>query len=209
MSSIPLATPYTMIVAGQTGSGKTTFIYRLLTEGKEIHSTPFTRFVYVYSMSQPIFDKFSEAIPQLELYQGLPPDLEFNGDPAILILDDQMLEMRNDQRLAQYFTRMRHLNLSTIFVTQNFYFNSKYATTVSRNAQYVVLFPNVRDRSMMGTLGRQIFPEKPKFLISAFDDATKEPYGYLFLDMKPETDARLRVRSKISSSESPVIYRPS
>lgn len=206
---IPLITPYTMIVAGQTGCGKTSFVYRLLTEQNQLNDRPFARIIYVYSMKQPIFSKLADAISNIELYQGLPPDLEFNGDSTVLVLDDQMLELQNDERLAQYFTRMRHTNLTTIFITQNFYFSSKYATTVTRNAQYMVLFPNLRDRSMIGTLGRQIYPEKPKFLLSAFDDATKEPFGYLFLDLKPETDAKLRIRTKVFPGETDVIYRPS
>lgn len=32
---------------------------------------------------------------------------------------------------------------------------------------------------------------------NAYEDATKEPYGYLLIDLRPETDDRYRIRTKI------------
>jgi hypothetical protein len=208
MAMLPLQPPYTMIVSGQTGSGKTQFVAQMLRKQSHMHAIPFERILLVYSMEQPLYDELFEQVPNLELLTSLPTDLELNGAPTLLILDDLMLEMQDDQRLARLFTRMRHNNLSTIFITQNLYFQSRYATTVTRNAQYLVLFPNLRDASIIATLGRQIFPKHPKFLLSAFEDATSVPFGYLFIDLKSASDPKLRVRSKIFSEEELTVYRP-
>ena len=190
--------PFTMVVSGQTGCGKTHFIGKLLE-----HNTNFSRIIFAYTMFQPIYKKFLR-IPCLELHEGFPEDLELDGTPTLLILDDMMME--NDKLLAKFFTRMRHANLSTIFVMQNFYFDSKYMRTVTRNAHYLVLFSNPRDMSMINCLGRQMFPEKSKFLPDAFRQATEKPFGYLFLDCKP--NSKYRVKEGVFPDEEQFIYKP-
>ena len=153
-------------------------------------------------MFQPIYKEIMKS-RKVEFIEGFP-DFEPSGEPTLLILDDLMLE--GDKRLAIYFTRMRHANLSTIFVTQNFYHNSSHMRTVTRNAHYLVLFSNPRDVGMIGTIGHQMFPDKPKFIIDAFRKACTKPYGYLFLDCKP--NAQYRVKEGIFPDENTFVYLP-
>ncbi|MEM7402336.1 MAG: ATP-binding protein [Pseudomonadota bacterium] len=119
-----------MIVSGQTGCGKTYFIHKLLQ-----HYNDFDRVILCCSMFQSIYKDVMQ-IQNVELHEGFPDEIDTKGQKTLLILDDLMFE--NDKRLATFFTRMRHANLSTIFVTQNFYFPSKYMRTVTRNAHYLV-----------------------------------------------------------------------
>jgi hypothetical protein len=65
------------------------------------------------------------------------------------------------------------------------------------NMPYLVLFKNPRDAGQVATLARQMYPGKSKFVLEAFDDATKKPYGYLFVDLKPDTDDAHRIRTNI------------
>ena len=76
------------------------------------------------------------------------------------------------------------------------------------NAHYIVLSKNPTDATQVVTLGRQMYPGKSKFLIEAFKDATQKPYGYLFLDMKPETEEIYRVRTNIFPDERQYVYLP-
>ena len=43
-------------------------------------------------------------------------------------------------------------------------------------------------------------PEKYKFLLRGFEDATKLPRPYLLLDMRLETDDKLCVRARINKN---------
>jgi hypothetical protein len=65
------------------------------------------------------------------------------------------------------------------------------------NTDYLVLFKNPRDANQVATLARQMYPKKSKFVLEAFEDATKQPYGYLFVDLKPETDERYRIQTSV------------
>jgi hypothetical protein len=64
----------------------------------------------------------------------------------------------------------------------------------------MVLFKNPRDVTQVENLSRQIiqmYPGRSKFLVEAFKDATAKPYGYLLIDLKPDTDEKFRVRANI------------
>ncbi|GFW42591.1 DUF4817 domain-containing protein [Trichonephila clavipes] len=66
---------------------------------------------------------------------------------------------------------------------------------ISLNAHYLVLFKNRRDQSQITHLGRQLYPRKVKFFQECYADATSKQYGYLLIDLKPETDESLRVHT--------------
>lgn len=208
---IKLNPPYTMVVSGMTGCGKTHFVSRLVRQQAEMHEKPFEKIIWAYSMMQPVYREMSS---QVEFVEGFPSDFfeilekQQNQLNTLLILDDLMFDLDNDTRIAKLFTMMRHQHVSTIFIVQNFFAQSKCLRTVTRNSQYIVLFPNLRDVGMIATLGRQMFPDKKNFLQSAFADATATRYGYLFVDLKPETDRKLVVRTKIFPGEVGIVYQP-
>jgi len=52
-----------------------------------------------------------------------------------------------------------------------------------------------------------MYPNNTKFLNWAFKDATKAPFTYLFLDLRPDTDESIRVRANILG-EYQIVYIP-
>ena len=88
-----------------------------------------------------------------------------------------------------------HRNLSVVTLNQNLFFGKD--PTQRRNCHYLVLFNNLVDRQPIETLGRQMYPTRRNFLLQKFDDATKEPYSYLVVDLKPATPDYLRLRTDV------------
>lgn len=213
---LKLETPYTMVVAGQTGCGKTEFVAKLIRNQSLMHDPPFDRIIIAYGMMQRVYLDLQDTIPNLQLsdgfpndyYQSIKSDHNFPTENTLLVLDDLMMELATDNRLPELFTRMRHKKLSTILMVQNLFFRSRHMTTVTRNSQYMVIYPNPRDMSMINTLSRQMFPHKKEFLSKAFEQATKNAYGYLFIDIKPGADERFRLRQDIFPGETCIVYRP-
>jgi molybdopterin-guanine dinucleotide biosynthesis protein len=210
-----LVTPYTMVVSGQTGSGKTHFVAELIKHQEEMHDVKFDKIILAFSMIQPIYLNLKLKHDNITLVEGFPTEAleeimeKSENENTLIVLDDLMVELENDKRIAALFTKMRHKNVSTIFLVQNLYFNSKYMRTVTRNSHYMAIFENPRDAGMINTLGRQVFPTNGKFLPDAFRQATIKPYGYLFLDLKPGSDKRLRVREGVLPGEQTFVYLPS
>ena len=112
-----------------------------------------------------------------------------------------MDEGADSKDFSQLFTRGTHDNMSVIFLSQNLFHPKQ--RNISLNSDYMIIFKNVRDKSQFTNLAKQFMPNDVKFLKWAFEDATRVPHSYLFLDMKPDTDEKLRIRSNILSNQLP------
>ncbi|KAK3719577.1 hypothetical protein QZH41_006799 [Actinostola sp. cb2023] len=113
------------------------------------------------------------------------------------------------------FTKGSHQrNLSVIFLLKNLYFQGKIMRTLSLNAAYLILFKKNRDKLQMLTLGKQMYPGKTEQFIQKYEAAVQRPYGYLFVDLKPNTPDECRLRTNVlpsdqSSTQAPTPSRSS
>lgn len=196
--------PFTAIVAGPTMCGKTEFCRQLIQS--DLITPEIEDVVWCYSEWQPTYELLKDRVKFVE---GMisPDDL----DPAItrlVILDDHM--DKNDPRVETFFTRScHHRNTSCIYIVQNLFNQGKGYRTCSLNSHYFFLYKNPRDAGQIRVLARQMFPGNARYLTESFTDATKEPYGYLCVDMKTDTPEHLRLRSDILNPVRQIVYLPS
>lgn len=121
-------------------------------------------------------------------------DMPKDKKHRLWILDDLMAQCSDSQDVVDIFTKYsHHLNYSIVLLTQNMYHNGKHFRTISLNTQYLWILKSVRDTSTIATLGRQM--GITNLLKEAYQDAVFVPYGHLFIDMKPGSDDRYRIRS--------------
>ena len=71
-------------------------------------------------------------------------------------------------------------------------YKNKQTRTLSLNSHYIVLFKNARDATQVDNLARQMYLGKSAFMIEAFKNATSAPCGYLLIDLKQETEDKLK-----------------
>lgn len=209
----PFECPTTMAVSGTTGSGKTTWLFKLLKDSNQMFpENPPHRILYCYGVWQDMFEKMEAEISRIEFHEGLPPESLINSLTAnlkhnIIILDDLMGEVVKNQDVEQLFTRgSHHRKLTIIYLNQNMFCQGKNARTISLNTHYLVLLKNLRDSSQICTLGRQIFPKQSAVLEEAYKDCLLQPYGYLIVDLSPNTEQDLRLRTNIFPGEDTIIY---
>lgn len=201
---LPLKHPFTALVVGPTCCGKTQFVYKLIENVDRMIDPPPNRIVYCYGEYQQSFRKYSDV----EFRQGLPDASDFDGsEPVLLVIDDLMQE--TDETVANLFTKgSHHRNVSVVFLAQNLFPKNKFARTMSLNAHYIVLFKNPRDASQFANLARQMYPKQWQFAVEAYKDATREPYSYLLLDLRPEQNEDLRLRTNVFPGETHYVYVP-
>ena len=218
---VPLRHQTTVLCAGPTGCGKTQFLLRLIAEGG-IQPSP-QRIICVYGEWQPAYDKLREIAKKLratiqfvhnpdseamaQLYESFSPSTR-----NLLIIDDQMAntQIKGDQgnSITKLFAQgSHHRNLTIIYIVQNIFNQSKEMRNVNLNSHYLVLFKNPRDKTQARTLGQQMYPTNPAFLLDAYEDAVKTRYGYLLIDLHPSSDDRLRVRTEIFDKTT-TVYQP-
>lgn len=191
-----------LIVSGPTMSGKTTFVNNLL-ENKDLIFKNTISKVYWISASMPAIRK-----PLYQYHVGIPDDFDFLQNNSLVVLDDLMVESSDNCAITNLFTRIsHHQNIFIIYITQNYFSQCKQGTNRRRNTQYVALFKNPADMAQIRTLGSKMYPNS-KFMIDAYNDATRHPHSYLFLDLRQETDEDLRVRTRILPHELPqIVYK--
>jgi len=202
--SVAFKHPFTAIVAGPTSCGKTRFVFRLIEHASRMIDPPPSKIVYCYREYQQLFSKYRHV----EFNRGLPSLDDFDGKQTVLlVLDDLMNEA--DQTVPSLFTKgSHHRNVSVVFLAQNLFSKNKFARTISLNAHYMILFKNPRDASQFAHLARQMYPNKSQFAVEAYKDATQEPYSYLLIDLRPQQDETLRLRSNVFPGETHYVYVP-
>jgi hypothetical protein len=191
-------------MTGPSGSGKTYATLKLIKYANEMIAPPPERIIWCYGIFQDSFDH----MVNVEFHEGLPDESMFDGKQRTLcIIDDLMSEA--DDKVEKLFTKIsHHKSVSVLFLTQNLFYKSKPSRTISLNSHYIMLFKNVRDATQISTLARQMYPSKSKFMIEAFRDATSNPYGYLLIDMCPQTEDTYRLRTNIFPGEAHYVYVP-
>ena len=73
--------PFSMLVAGPRGAGKSEFVKQLLSLKRFIMTNPPERMVWFYGRHQPdLFCSLAQEIPCIQLYEGLPTNIEVMFD---------------------------------------------------------------------------------------------------------------------------------
>ena len=218
-NGLKLRHPFTMMVAACTGGGKTWFVKDLLENREQWISPAPQRIIWIYGQWQPLYAEMQRIIPGMEFVKGIPANIEDEQflNPAIrnlIVIDDLMSEASNDKRICDLFTKgSHHRNLSVICLVQNLYYQGKESRTMSLNSQYLVLFNNPRDQQQITVLARQMYPGQSEQFLSTYRMAASKPFGYLLIDLKPDTpnDKRLwpnvfEQTNKAPTTEQPYFY---
>ena len=203
-------TPCTISVVGSTSSGKTTFISKILWKN-DLFVNKISKILYCYSCFQPIFEEMSKLHQNIEFHHDIPSEEKIkdftNEEHNLIVLDDLMSKVSSSQTMQDLFCQYsHHLNVSVIFISQNLFYNGKCSRTLTLNSHYFILFKNRRDISQIGILGRQLFPGKQKNFLNIYKDATKVPYGYLFVDIHPKSHEELSLRTDILNELYNIVY---
>lgn len=195
-----LVHPFTCVIAGPSKSGKTNLLTEIISKNERLIRPRIGRIVYCFSVWQPEFEKL-EKKHGVEFHQGMCDVSVLRSDENNLIIyDDLMDECAVDKSILDLFTKgSHHMNISVIVLTQNVFSKGKNNRTISLNTQYLILFNNPRDRSQIGFMARQMYPEAPRFLQDAYRDAATRPHGYIFVDNNQQTPEELRVQSNITA----------
>lgn len=185
-------------------SGKTTFTNNLIKNVDKLYSKTPQKIIISYSKNREQYI----GGDNIEFVNGLDFDLQnISNIPTLIIFDDQMNDVVNNPKIQNLLTKgVHHNNQSVIYITQNIYNQGRFARDVRLNVHYMIIFKSPTFLSQVQCLGRQIFPEHPRFLLSAYKQATEKPFSYLYLSLHPETNDELRVRSGILPQQEEIVF---
>ena len=191
--------PFSMMIAGPRRSGKTEFTRKLILNSETLIDEKIDRFVWFYSSTQ---DELVKSLShKVEFRKKLPAhDLEdeFSEgtmERVFVVIDDLMEEANKRSDVKSLFTRGRHLNVSVLFLTQNLFHRGKNNRDISLNTDYMILFRNPRDVSIVNHIGKQM--GDIVLMKEAYKKATENPFSFLVVDMRCDSIDRLRFRSNV------------
>lgn len=202
-----LQAPFTMQITGGTGSGKTHLTRKIIEAASEMIHPPPERIIYAYGEWQSIFSEMNGV----EFVKGINEKLvsreNLDNKRTLLVIDD-LSDSIDEKLIGALFTRMsHHRHISVIFLLNNlFYRGLKNMRDIALNTHYYIITRSVRDYSSITTLAKQMFGKDYKSMMQAYADATKDNFGYLMVDLKPNTKAPLRLRTHIFPNENTVLY---
>jgi hypothetical protein len=198
-------------IVGPSGSGKTHFVCKLL-QNENLFKQTF-RNIYWHQggggedgLTQLEFCKLKHKIQVIKGFDKNWSSRLLKGD--VIIIDDLYQEANKEGDFNNLFTKIsRHNEVTVIFITQNLFHQGGQHRTRNLNVQYLVLFKNPRDATVVDFVSRQAFPNNRKYLIDAFSDATKDAHGYIFLDFTQSCPDDLRVRTDIFNKDGVTVYK--
>jgi hypothetical protein len=200
---VRLKSPFTAVVSGPTGSGKTRLLMKLIVSSRWVCTDPPEEIIYCYGEWQDYFETVKGVVfheGMIDIERAIPND----GRPRWIIIDDLMSEVGGTKETNNLFTKgSHHRNFSVFFITQNAF--KKEHRTMSLNAQYYFWFKNPRDNLSIVNFAKQAFPGNTRAVVDAYKQATREPWTFLLMDLRQETDDRARLLGNYASENKPMV----
>ena len=199
---IRLKENFKLFISGPSRCGKTFFVADLLLNISLFAKEPPQVVIYVYSIWQSKFDEMKSVVHYFvqddENIQETIKKLAYNH--STLVVFDDLINSNSTQAIAKLFTvDGRHMGLSMIFLTQRMFVNNEYFRQISQNSDYFCVFKNPRNSSEIRTLAQQLTPGSLE-LVSIYQQATKEPFSYLFINLTQECDEDMKFLSDLFAS---------
>lgn len=200
--------PCQICVVGSTSSGKSTFVRHIIENRTKYFTEPIDTVFWFYGIENDAIPKG----PGIFAYKGIP-DMELikaqKGKRAILVLDDLQSEMNSSAANRKILNDLfclyaHHLGLALITMFHNVF---EVSRTARINCNYFVLLRTNSDKLQVKNLMIQLFGEKSKAAVEAYDDAMKTPYSHLVVNNHVNCDPKLRLISQITNVH-PIVYVP-
>ncbi len=116
-----------------------------------------------------------------------------NGGQTLIIIDDNSISAASSKEVAQVFTIARHKNCSIVLLLHFIFGPWPSCRIISANTSYFFLLKSPRMKHQISTLGSQL--GKQEELVSAYEQASGQPYGHVLVDLCTNTPEHLRIRS--------------
>ena len=179
-----LKSPSNTIIVGSSGSGKTTLVLDLIRHKEYIFDHPINKIYFCYSMEQDIYKEMRDM--GVIFYQGVPSEETLMSwsdsvNHNIVIYDDLSDSLISNKTNLSTITNAfcclsHHRKVNYIILLHNLFF--KEFRTLSLNTHNIFLMRQVRDKSTLISLSKQMFPGKSQAFLKVYNDAMLESSQY-------------------------------
>lgn len=171
------------IILAPSFAGKTNLVFHIIANSPNIYSH---LHIIARNPNQELYnylrDKLKSAITIYD--PDKPPSvdmIEKDAEPQLVIIDDYSNDKNLQKNLfSHFFTRGRHKNLSTLFLSHSYFATDKM---IRLNSEYIfILKANSKRDLQMVVKDFNIANLDEKKIIELYNDATKDKGQTLFID---------------------------
>lgn len=199
-------------IVGPGGCGKTRLVSELLLNQRKIFIPSFDRILYFYNHFQSTYESLlldcAREKVAIEFHQGLHwsavDKSEAEKHRTLVVLDDLFQDACDDRVFLNLVVAGRHRNIHLMVLKHNLYQPAKNSKTIDLNVTQLILFKSPRDIEQIGVLGRQM--GERQHLLEAYKRATLKPFGYLLIDLDPQTDPKLKYSTNCSGKKHSIFF---
>jgi len=210
--------PFRLLVIGPSGSGKSNLVTNLIV--KDLHFDQL--YIFARDLSEDKYEYLKAFFADLEskLKQKLNrkditlahfhsdlkniPDIDkFDVNKQTLMVFDDLVLEKDQEKIKEIFLRGRKKNISTIYISQSFF---KVPKMIRLNSNYVILFDVGSKREMQAIastfayrISFPLFQRLYKFII-------QQPFGYMVIDCTNSKDLTKHIRNGFDGRFSPDVF---
>ena len=208
-----MQTPFACVVGGSPLAGKTTWVTQLLENRNRLIDNEFDYIVWIYGQETTFINELRKqtllGVPTFVVH-GLPDTFDkyiLKDKRGLIVIDDLMANVSRSAQVTELFcNKVHHDNVSVIIMMQNLFHHGKERTTLLRCAHYLVVFKNPLDGSVPLFLAHKIMPLRRKLFMDIFQAATKDPFGYLYIDGRQTTPPTARFRTNLFNDDGQTVF---
>ena len=181
-----------MIICGSSGSGKTQTLLSL------IYNMPDTFeniFICLKLKDEPLYlyidDKLGKKGLKILEYDkdGLVDLDKLNKEQQTLIVMDDLIGVKNQRPMEEFFLRARKKNCSLIYISQSYYAIPK----MIRNNMTYLIIKQISSMKNLTMISREFDVDLTKeTLVKMYNDATKDKQNFLLMDLESPPSERFR-----------------
>ncbi len=185
--------PFRLCCVAPSGSGKTNWLVNLI----EMFSRPpkgtfHTIHVVTKNKDEPLYRFLEKCDDNIQITEGLHtlPQLDkMDKDLNNLVIVDDMVLEKNQQRIASYYIRARKLNCSVCYLSQSYFGIPKI---IRNNCSYLVILKCSGQRELSTILSESGLGLDRDGLLALYKEATNEKFSPLIIDYEAEESLRYR-----------------
>jgi hypothetical protein len=144
------------------------------------------------SKEEPLYDLLQKKLKDdLKIYENgiVPPIDEFNGKEQVCIIFDDLMTLKNQSQIVEYFIRGRKKHISMMYLTQSYY---KCPKTIRLNSNYIILKKLSSKRDLKNVLDDNALGVDLKELEKIYSNSTKNKLDFLLIDVDNEPENKFR-----------------
>lgn len=185
--------PFRAICVAPSGSGKTCFVTNLISLMSQGKGTFATCYIITKNKDEPLYRYLESKSDQIIVREGLSnlPDLDkFDKSLSHLVVLDDLQNEKDQSKVCNYSIRCRKLNVSLMYLAQNYYVVPK---VIRANCNYMVILKLSGNRELKMILSEFGLGVDKDTLLAIYKEATREKFQPLIVDLESgEDDKKFR-----------------